>query len=189
MRIEPERRGAKTHSNRRFLRRASAPRQGMQREDAGASFAARRPIAAERRHAARDDQFQHALAAPLCGALEFATQRARGGCRDLQPRAPVEQPFEMIVQEPNPSAAYPHGLEHAVAVLQAAVSMIDSRAPPAVDPRAQLEATRARSKPSALARVSANSWRGFESATMPAPARNLKSPLCAVMVRIKILRS
>src|SRR5271168_3551031 len=94
-----------------------------------------------------------------------------------------------MVEEPHLTAANPHGLEQAVAVLQAAIARVDPRAPAAVDPRTQLGPTSARSRPSALARVSANSCLGLESATMPAPARNLKIPPCAVMVRIRILRS
>src|ERR1700684_612327 len=95
----------------------------------------------------------------------------------------------MIFDEPHLTAAHPHGFENAVAVLQAAIAIVDARALTAIDPRAHSRASKARSSPSAFARVSANSCAGLESATIPAPARNLNRPPCAVMVRIKILRS
>src|ERR1700734_1715492 len=94
-----------------------------------------------------------------------------------------------MFQEAHLTAANAHGLEQAVAVLQAPIARVDPSAPAAVDPRAHRGPISARSRPSAFARVSANSCLGLESATMPAPARNLKPPPWAVMVRIRILRS
>src|SRR6266851_342152 len=144
----------------------------MQGEDARTSFAARGPIAAQ-----GSDSY------------EFAAQPEQPQTRDLQlPATPVE-PFEVILQEPDAAAVYAHGFENTVAILQSAVAIVDPRASAAIDPGAQGRLASARSSPSALARVSANSCAGFESATIPAPARNLNRPPCEVMVRIKILRS
>src|ERR1700692_3339023 len=95
----------------------------------------------------------------------------------------------MIFEEPDLALAHAHGFENTVAVLQAAIAIIDPRALAAIDPPVQRGAANARNNPSAFARVSASSCSGFASATMPAPARNLNSPPCAVMVRIRILRS
>src|ERR1700722_19446646 len=94
----------------------------------------------------------------------------------------------MIFQKTHSAVADAQGFEDTVAVLQSAIADVDARAVAAVDPRLH-GADSARSSPSALARVSANSCAGFESATIPAPARNLNKPPCAVMVRIRMLRS
>src|SRR5579862_936352 len=95
----------------------------------------------------------------------------------------------MELEEAHAPPANPHGLEYAIAVLQSTIAAIDGTRPATVDPRAHSGALSARSIPSALARVSASSCSGLESATMPAPARKASEPPVAVMVRIRMLRS
>ncbi len=160
----------------------------MPRDDARAAFESRGTVTA-RPIAAGHDQLQYRVAVSFRDAPELAAQCPGRRPRDPKPPAAGIEPLEVIIQQPNRTAPYPHGLKHPIAVLQSSISTVDSRAGPAVDPGAQGPASSARNNPSALAPVSANSCAGFESATIPAPARNLIPSAVAVMVRIKILKS
>ena len=106
-----------------------------------------------------------------------------------------EGPRVLLREILDQSRASGHGEPQAVAVsaMMPSVAAVDDSAPPAIDPDAHGAAAplfcNARKSPSALARVSASSWAGLESATMPAPARNDNARPRAVMVRMRMLKS
>ncbi len=95
----------------------------------------------------------------------------------------------MELEQAHRPAAHAHRFEQAVSILQPAVAIIDATRALPVDPDTHGDATRARSMPFALARVSASSCAGIESATMPAPALKQRVCACAEIVRIKMLKS
>ncbi len=120
--------------------------------------------------------------------LQFGAQRRLVRRRQPEPCRPRLQPLDMVIPQARRAVPDRDRFEQPVAVLKRPIVGGDRLAGPSVpEPLGHTESDL--SMPSAFARVSASSARGSESATMPAPARRLRTLPCSTMVRIRILRS
>src|SRR4029077_10281639 len=118
-----------------------------------------------------------------------------------QPRAAGGEALQVQLQKPRPTAYAGDGLKQTVAEMKTPLERGDCPGRAAVDPH-QLRNSRSRERlrapgrhcrspsaarsPRALARVSSSSRSGSESATMPAPARNVSCCALRVMVRMRM---
>ena len=182
-----ESRAAQPDTNRPAPSRHS--RERIERQHARAALVSRRTVPA-RPASPGQDQLEDALGVLPRPQNELPLDPRRWS-RKTQTPASFRKTLEMQLEQADAPPPHEHGLEQPVAVLQTAIATVDDRPAPAVDPDAHAAglARSARSSPSAFARVSASSWAGLESATMPAPARNDSVEPCAVMVRIRMLKS
>ena len=138
--VRAERRGAHAHPHRRCaaVRRAAADagrRLRVQRSRPRRAIAARPD-----RRASRSASARLRRAAPHVRSSSRRRLAAAGAA--ISSRRHPSNSRSSDSPATGPAAPHPHGFEHAVAVLQAAIAMIDGRALAAVDPRAQLPSSR-----------------------------------------------
>ena len=114
---------------------------------------------------------------------------------DAETLAAEREPAQVLLDESHVAVCQQRGLEHAIAVLKTAILHCDRVqrivGTETVDENSCRHASTpsARSTPRAFARVSSSSRSGMESATMPAPARNVSSRPLSCSERIRIFMS
>ena len=163
-------------------------RPGMQRHQSARHRRNRRTIPAPPAAPSKHELYDRAFVA-ICQLTDLAFQDRARWRLDPQPCRAEREPLQMIIETQGAARAHRDGLEQSVAIGKAAIVRGHGIVPFPVDQDHRPSSPSASSNPRALARVSASSASGTESATMPAPARRLSSLPDFTNERMRMLRS
>ena len=138
----------------------------------------------------RHDELDHSPFMTPADLVDLVLQQPVVGRRNGETLTAFREPVKVIIEEADPSFGQRHSFKQTVAEMQTAVTCVYGVGRCAVDqPHGSFPMSSALIMPFAFERVSASSFSGSESATMPPPARRLSTSPSRTMVLIRIFRS